>query len=177
MTNHPRNLSATNGKALRLLRLAFGILLAATIPVAAVDLDELTVVTLARDGSWGVATAGSQGQAIAAAIRDCKAMAASPNDCGAQFVTTRGGWVIASLCGDHKIIVAAETREAAEQAAILRETDAKRFHVPDMPSCRRILTVDPGGAVLLGQAASAPRSMRYARTADFRVVEHGIHLG
>ena len=70
MTNHPRNLSATNGKALRLLRLAFGILLAATIPVAAVDLDELTVVTLARDGSWGVATAGSQGQAIAAAIRD-----------------------------------------------------------------------------------------------------------
>jgi hypothetical protein len=66
-------------------------------------LDELTVATMARDGSWGVATAGSQGQAIAAAIRDCQAMAAAPSDCGSQFVTTRGGWVIANLCRDHKI--------------------------------------------------------------------------
>ena len=115
-------------------------------PAAAVDLDELTVVTLARDGSWGLATAGSQGQAIAAAIRDCRAMAAAPSDCGAQFTTTRGGWVIANLCGDHKIIVAAETREAAEKAALSREGDLKRSYAPDLPPCRRVLTVDPRGA-------------------------------
>ena len=38
------------------------VLLAA--PASALDLDELTVVTLAHDGSWGVATADSTGKAI-----------------------------------------------------------------------------------------------------------------
>jgi hypothetical protein len=143
------------GKVHRLLNLASSILLAATIPVAALDLDELTVVTLARDGSWGVATAGSQGQAFATAIRDCQAKSGAQGDCGAQFVTARGGWVIANLCGDHKIIVAAETRQAAERAAIIRETDLKRLYVRDLQPCRRVLTVDPSGAVLLGQASAA----------------------
>jgi hypothetical protein len=97
------------------------------IAATAVDLDELTVVTLARDGSWGVATAASQGPAIAGAIRDCRAMAGGANDCGAQFATTRGGWVVAKLCGDHKIIVTAETRQAADQAALARELALKRL--------------------------------------------------
>src|SRR5262249_2588198 len=79
------------------------LLLSIAIPAKALDLDELTVVTLARDGSWGVATAGSQGPAIAAAIHDCRAMAGGASDCGAQFVTTRRGWIIANLCGTHKI--------------------------------------------------------------------------
>ena len=60
---------------LRLSTPALAVLLA-TVPAKAVDLDELTVVTLAGDGSWGVATAGSQGPAIAAAIRSCQTMAA-----------------------------------------------------------------------------------------------------
>src|SRR5262245_52731317 len=53
---------------------ALGLLLlwSVTMPAKAVDLDELTVVTMARDGSWGVATAGSQGPAIAAAVHDCR---------------------------------------------------------------------------------------------------------
>ena len=114
---------------LRISILVFGILLAAN-PAKALDLDELTVVTMAQDGSWGVATASSQGLAIAAAIRDCQAMAAAPSDCGAQFVTTRGGWVVANLCGDHKIVVAAETREAAEQAALSREFNLKQLYAP-----------------------------------------------
>ena len=155
MTNHPRILSTTGCKIPRFLVSALMIVMLATFPAKAVDLDELTVVTLARDGSWGVATAGSPGQAIAAAIRDCKAMAAAPNDCGAQFITTRGGWVVANLCGDHKIIVAAETREAAERATILREADLKRFYVPDLPPCRRVLIVDPRGVVLPGQTTPA----------------------
>src|SRR5262245_25077131 len=118
-------------------------------PAPALDLDELTVVTLAQDGSWGVATAGSQGPAIAAAIHDCQAMAAAaPSDCGAQFTTTRGGWVIAALCGDHKIIVAADTREAAEQAALARETSLKGLY-----ACTRVVTVNPRGVVLPSQSA------------------------
>src|SRR5262245_29809119 len=92
----------------RVLSPAFGILLVATVSAHALDLDELTVVTMTQNGSWGVASAGSQGQAIAAAIRDCRVMAGGPSDCGAQFATTRGGWIIANLCGNHKMIVAAE---------------------------------------------------------------------
>ena len=130
--------------------LALGALIARPIAARAVDLDELTVVTLAQDGSWGVATAASQGPAIAGAIRDCRAMAgAGPSDCGAQFATTRGGWVVAKLCGGHKIIVTAQTRQAAEQAALARELALKRLH-----ACTQVLTVGPPGVVLAAQAAS-----------------------
>jgi hypothetical protein len=94
-----------------------------------------------------VATAGSQGPAIAAAIRDCQAMSTAPSDCGSQFATTRGGWVVASLCGDHKVIVTGKTLEAAEQSARLREMDVLRLRSPGMPACRRVLIVDPDGVV------------------------------
>jgi hypothetical protein len=131
---------------------ALGLLLpcSVTIPARAVDLDELTVVTVARDGSWGVATAGSQGPAIGAAIRDCQAMVGGPSDCGAHFITSRGGWVIATLCGDNKIIVGAETRQGAEQAALVREQSLGGLH-----ACRRLLTVSPQGVVLQTQPAPA----------------------
>ena len=130
--------------------LALGTLIARPTAATAVDLDELTVVTLARDGSWGVATAASQGPAIAGALRDCRALAGGASDCGAQFATTRGGWVVAKLCGDHKILVTAETRQAAEQAAAVRELSLKRLY-----ACTRVLTVGPHGVVVPAQAASA----------------------
>jgi hypothetical protein len=125
--------------------MAASVLLAA--PASALDLDEMTVVTLASKGAWGVATAGSTGEAIAAAVRACRAMAGAPSDCGARLATTRGRWVIANLCGDHPIIVAADTREGAEATAIEREIETRRVYVPGLPPCRRVLTVDPAGAV------------------------------
>lgn len=124
---------------------ASSILLAA--PASALDLDEVTVVTLASKGAWGVATAGSTGEAIAAAVRACRAMAHAPTDCGARLTTTRGRWVVANLCGDHPILVGADTREHAEAAALEREIEVRRVYVPGMPPCRRVLTVDPAGAV------------------------------
>lgn len=124
---------------------ACGILLAA--PASALDLDEVTVVTLASKGPWGVATAGSTGEAIAAAVRACRAMARAPIDCGARLTTTRGKWIIANLCGDHPILVGADTRERAEAAVIERELEIRRVYVADLPPCRRVLTVDPAGAV------------------------------
>src|SRR5215510_5153894 len=102
--------------AMARLLAASGIILLAT-PARAVDLDALTVVTLARDGSWGVATAGSTGEAIATAVRACRAMADAPTDCGAVLTTTHGKWVLANLCGDHQIIVGAATLENAEATA------------------------------------------------------------
>src|SRR5262245_55445963 len=90
------------------------LLLSVTIPVKAVELDELTLVTMAQEGSWGVGTVGS-----AAAIHDCRAMSSGGrSDCGTQFSTSRGGWVIAGLCGNQKIFVTAATLEDAERAAM-----------------------------------------------------------
>jgi hypothetical protein len=132
------------------------LLLSVAIPARAVDLDELTVVTMARDGAWGVATAGSQGPAIAAAVRACRVMAGGPSDCGAQFITTRNGWVIADICGTHKIMVAAETRRDAEQAALVREIVLKRLYGSDWSPCRRVLTVNPGGGVNASQEGAHP---------------------
>src|SRR5262249_25162692 len=122
MTNRQRSLPAKVGVLLRVSTVVFAATLPATMAANAIDLDERTVVTLARDGSGGVATAGSQGPAIAAAIRHCQEMSDTNSDCGAQFITTRGTWAVAKLCGDQKIIVAGETRDVAEQAAIKRET-------------------------------------------------------
>jgi hypothetical protein len=144
------SLNRIHASAVAASLLALGTLIARPTAAGAVDLDELTVVTLAQDGSWGVATAASQGPAIAGAVRDCRAMAGGTSDCGAQFATTRGGWVVAKLCGDHKIIVTAETRQAADQAALARELALKRLHV-----CTRVLTVGPDGVVLPAQTASA----------------------
>jgi hypothetical protein len=133
-------------------RIPFGMMVLAVLqglasPAPGADLDELTVVTMAQDGSWGVATASSQGQAIAAAIRACRVMAGGPSDRGAQFVTTRDGWVVASLCGDHKMIVSRKTREAAERAALAREIELKNLRGLALPLCRHVLTVDAHGSL------------------------------
>jgi hypothetical protein len=136
--------------------LGLPLLLSVAIPAKAVDLDELTVVTMARDGSWGVATAGSTGEAIAAAVRACRAMAAAPTDCGALLTTTHGKWVLANLCGNHQIIVGAGTLEDAEATAREREIETRRAYVPDLPPCRRVLTVDPVGVVIVNQEVPRP---------------------
>jgi hypothetical protein len=111
------------------IMLLFGMLLLATITGKALDREQLTVVTTAQDGSWGVATAGSRGRAIVASIRDCRAMFLAATDCGGQFTTTRGGCVIASFSGDHELMVAADNREAAKPAALNREVDPRLPHV------------------------------------------------
>jgi len=81
----------------------------------------LTVLTLARDGSWGTATDSDTGRAIAAAIRDCKAMSSRRvNSCGARFTTVFRGWSLAVLCGDEPIVAAASLRSEAAQDGCAR---------------------------------------------------------
>jgi hypothetical protein len=117
-------------------------------PLAAAEEDpDWTVVTIARDGSWGVATSAAQVGAIADAIRDCQEMSNTQSDCGAEFTAVRGGWTLALLCGDHRVLVADRDLEDAKAAALNREIDLKLFYVPDLPPCRRVLTVDPRGVV------------------------------
>ena len=121
-----------------------GLLSAIVAADAGEDLD-WTAVTVARDGSWGVATTGSQSQAIAAGIRNCRAMSLAGSDCGAELTTIRGGWTLALRCSDYRNPRRRQELEAAETAALNREIDLQLFYVPDLPPCRRILTVDPEG--------------------------------
>jgi hypothetical protein len=120
----------------------------AIISTAAADEDwekDWTVVTMARDGSWGVGIDHHIAGANAAAIRECKAGGGS--DCGAEFAATRGGWIIGLRCDDYRILVAGKDLREAEAAALYREIDLKQLYVSDLPSCHRVLTVDPRGAV------------------------------
>jgi hypothetical protein len=79
-----------------------------------------TVATLARDGSWGVATQASLAHAIGMAVSKCKAMTVPQSDCGAQFTTIRTGWTLALLCGDHKVLAAAKRLDEAWLAVQFR---------------------------------------------------------
>ena len=112
------------------------------------DQDDWTVVTMAPDGSWGSATEPSVGQALARAIRNCKAMSGTKIGCGAQFRAIQAGWVLATRCGDRNIVVAERLLADAERAARERETDLRQHYAPDLPPCRRVLTVNPRGGVV-----------------------------
>jgi hypothetical protein len=110
------------------------------------DQDDWTAVTVAPDGSWGAATEPSVGQALAKAIRNCKAMSGAQIGCGAQSRTIQGGWILVNRCGDWNIVVAERRLDEAERRARERETDLRERYA-DLPPCRRVLTVNPRGGV------------------------------
>lgn len=109
--------------------------------------DYFTVATMAPDGSWGVATELSAGEAIAGAIRRCRAMTRADLGCGSQFSAIRDGWIVAYRCGDRNILAAGKVLADAEQAARERESELRTFYAPNLPPCRQVLTVDPRGEV------------------------------
>jgi len=109
-----------------------------------------TVVTMAPAGSLGVATAATAGQAIAQAIRSCKTMSRQSIGCGAESRAVRAGWIVAMRCGTRNIIAAEALLSDAERAAADREAEMRRLYAPDLPPCRRVLTVDPQGGVGMG---------------------------
>ena len=131
---------------------AFTLLVAlmAARPLAAQYDHEWTVVTLARDGSWGVGTGDHVGPAIASAIRKCSAMSAGNSDCGAEFMAIRKGWTLGVLCGDHRVLVAAKELVNADREAHLRECDLRALYGEALPICWRVMTVDPDGFATKG---------------------------
>jgi hypothetical protein len=113
------------------------------------DQDDWTVVTMAPDGSWGSATEPSVGKALAKAIGNCRAMSGTKIGCGAQSRATQGGWILATRCGDRNIVVAERRLADAERAARKWETDLREHYAPNLPPCRRVLTVNPRGGVMV----------------------------
>jgi hypothetical protein len=121
------------------------------IPALAIvpDQEDWTVVTMAPDGSWGSATELSVGQALARAIDNCKAMSGTKLGCGAQSRAIQGGWILAARCGGTNILVAERRLADAERATREREADLREHYARDLPPCRRVLTVNPRGGVMV----------------------------
>jgi hypothetical protein len=119
------------------------------------------VVTVAPDGSWGVATEAYIYQAIAKAVSNCRKMSGPKIGCGAQFTVIRAGWTIALRCANTNIIVAEPSVAAAERAIADRTIALRQMSSRAEPACAR-LTVDPSGVVIPfasnrpGIAASTP---------------------
>ena len=103
-----------------------------------------TVLTVARNGNWGIATAGTQGEAIASALRKCQTMTADESDCGAELVAFRSGLALALLCGEHRVIVTAPTPRS-RQLGPRRLLALRGRHGPDFPACRHLLRIDAHG--------------------------------
>jgi hypothetical protein len=134
------------------------------LPATAEPFEEWTVVTLARDGSWGAGTADTQSAAIAAALRKCNAMSGQRSDCGAEFTAIKNGWTIGLLCGDHRALAASTDRVATEQAAEARRSYLATLYGADLPPCRRVLTVDPEGFVIAPKV-DGPKAASISRDA------------
>ena len=90
------------------------------------------MVTLARDGSWGVGTSEFYGPALASALRKCEAMSAGQSDCGAEVTAVRKGWTLGILCGDHRVLVA-----ATDLTTAIMDAQARQI-VPERPLRRRL---------------------------------------
>ena len=109
---------------------------------------DYSALTMAPDGAWGTATDPYLNSAIGGAIANCKAMSAAKLGCGAYLATVRAGWSLGLRCGDTHVIVVAEPDLAeAERIARQRENELRSHYKPDLPPCRRVVTVDPDGRI------------------------------
>ena len=141
-------LGCVGQRAARRLRTAcLALLLAASGLSAAADETNWIVVTVARNGNWGIASARTQGEAIAGAVLRCQAMTADESDCGAELVAFRSGLGLALLCGDHRVIVTANDLEEADSAAFARLVVLRELHGADFPACQHLLRIDSNGVL------------------------------
>jgi hypothetical protein len=130
-----------------LLLLAGGAFVAGALPAHASS-DWWLVVTVARNGAWGVPTDPVQFQAIVGAIRACRERSPVAADCGALLKVNRGGWIVGSRCGHLSILASGATILDAEEAESHHEAALRADHLPALPGCVRLITVDPRGAVV-----------------------------
>lgn len=108
-----------------------------------------TVLTMAPDGSWGAATESMSNRAIANAIAECRLKYRAEIGCGGYQVAVQQGWVLGIHCGNENILAAARDLTEAARSAVRREDELRRSYVPAMPPCRRVVTIDPRGAIVV----------------------------
>jgi hypothetical protein len=110
--------------------------------------NDVTVLAIAPDGTWGAATGPFHSEALARAIANCKSKYRHEIGCGYRSTSIRAGWTLALRCGRENIIVAARTLHAAEQDAVNSELNLRRDYYSDMPPCVRVVSVDPDGRII-----------------------------
>ena len=118
---------------------------------------DVTVLAIAPDGTWGVATEPSMGQAIGRAIADCKRKYRHAIGCGYRSASIREGWLFVMRCGRENILAAGKTLQVAEQAAVDSEFGLRRDYRPDMPPCVRVVSVGPDGGIIAPDTAQLLR--------------------
>jgi hypothetical protein len=106
-----------------------------------------TAIAVTPDGFWGAATEPGSGNAISNAIANCKKKYNKRIGCGAIIKMARTGWILIFRCGDENIIVAEKNLADAKKMAAMREKELRSVYVPNMSACKRVLTIDPHGAV------------------------------
>lgn len=116
----------------------------------------MSVLTMSHDGSWGADTQLSLDDALQNAIARCKKMRGLKLGCGAYVISIEQGWLLGSRCGIRSILSSGATRAEAEADADLRERLMRRDFVPALPTCQRVVFVDPNGTI--EEAASAAAS-------------------
>jgi len=116
--------------------------------------DEWTVLTMAPDGSWGVATDLFVNRAVAEAIRMCRARSGKQLGCGAVLTSVQAGWSLGIRCGEENILAADRYLESAERIAREREMELRYdYEEPDLAPCRRVVAVNPEGRVITPEPA------------------------
>src|SRR3954447_11332911 len=79
---------------------------------------DVTVLAIAPDGTWGVATEPFVHQAFAKAIAHCESKYRHQIGCGYRTTSIRAGWILVMRCGGENIVASAKTLPLTEQAAI-----------------------------------------------------------
>ena len=85
-----------------------------------------TVLTIAPDGSWGVATNIFIGKAITDAMADCKSMSGPKVGCGYMSKGVHAGWVLGVRCGSENILSANKILANAELSAFNMENELRQ---------------------------------------------------
>ena len=116
---------------------------------------KVTVLTIAPNGAWGVATEIWTGRAIAKAIKNCKNTFSKKIGCGYRQTMVWGGWILLRRCGNENILVGEKHLADAEQSVAADETMLRTLYVPKMPPCKHVLRVDPHGTVWLNSNSTA----------------------
>jgi hypothetical protein len=131
----------------RMVAACFTVFLGASALCAADEETYWTVLTVARNGNWGIATALTRSEAIAGALLRCQTMTDDESDCGAELVAFRSGLALALMCGEHRIIVTADDAGQADSSALERMLALRDLYGPDFPACRHLLQIDCHGAL------------------------------
>jgi hypothetical protein len=107
-----------------------------------------TVLSIAPDGSWGVALEVNGNSALSRAISNCKAIRQAELGCGYRLIMSRSGWIMHKKCVRGDILAKGGSLSETEERALRYEANLRAAYAPGMPPCKLAVVIDPDGIVL-----------------------------